>query len=200
MPNDSELGCVAWDRSDGWVCCGGAAGLVRVLRLEPPDPETGKASISTFVLGGHLEKGSKVNACRWNEKHRKLTTCDDAGLIIVWVLHKGQWHEEMLNNRQKSTVSDLRWAPDASKICIAYQVRLWTASLMPLRASRFVRGMRDSAGEVQSSECPAMQGAGSAHCASRSCHTITVQFPNHARHTCPGSVRRVLSKQGRTWG
>ena len=41
MPNEAALGCVAWNRTDGWVCCGGADGLVKVLRMELPNPVTG---------------------------------------------------------------------------------------------------------------------------------------------------------------
>ena len=37
----------------------------------------------------------------WNDCCRKLTTSDENGLIIVWMLHKGMWFEEMINNRNK---------------------------------------------------------------------------------------------------
>ncbi len=35
----------------------------------------------------------------WNDSFQKLTTSDESGLIIVWMLHKGMWFEEMINNR-----------------------------------------------------------------------------------------------------
>ena len=53
------------------------------------------------TLEGH--NGAVVCVC-WNENYRKLTTSDENGLIIVWMLHKGMWFEEMINNRNKSTV------------------------------------------------------------------------------------------------
>ena len=31
--------------------------------------------------------------------HTQLTTSDETGLIIVWMIHKGMWFEEMINNR-----------------------------------------------------------------------------------------------------
>ena len=74
--------------------------------LHEPDP------------GGH--KGSVVVA-DWNPRHDKLTTSDQNGLIIVWMLHKGMWYEEMINNRNKSVVVDMRWSADGEKICIAYE-------------------------------------------------------------------------------
>ena len=33
-----------------------------------------------------------VRVVTWNEPFRKLTTSDQNGLIIVWMLHKGLWY------------------------------------------------------------------------------------------------------------
>lgn len=69
-------------------------------------------------LEGH--NGSVVCAT-WNANYKKLTTSDENGLIIVWVLHRGTWYEEMINNRNKSVVRDMKWTTDGQKICIAYE-------------------------------------------------------------------------------
>ena len=47
----------------------------------------------------------------WNANYRKLTTSDQNGLIIVWMLHKGVWFEEMINNRNRSVVKAMKWTP-----------------------------------------------------------------------------------------
>ena len=57
----------------------------------------------------------------WNENYRKLTTSDENGLIIVWMLYKGMWYEEMINNRKVSVVKDMKWTSDGQKICIVYE-------------------------------------------------------------------------------
>lgn len=57
----------------------------------------------------------------WNQQHRKLTTSDGNGLIIVWVLYQGVWYEEMINNRNKSLVTDMSWNKDGTQICIIYE-------------------------------------------------------------------------------
>lgn len=113
------MGCVSWDKRDGWLCCGAGNGLVKIIKLETDS--LGQAKVSTFTLNGHTENCSKVIACCWNETHRKLTTTDETGHIVVWAKHKSQWQEEMINNRNKSVVTDMRWAPDGSRICIAYR-------------------------------------------------------------------------------
>jgi WD repeat-containing protein 35 len=56
----------------------------------------------------------------WNFQHKKLTTAEASGSIIVWVLHKGIWYEEMINNRSKSPVSGMHWNRDGTRICIVY--------------------------------------------------------------------------------
>ena len=70
------------------------------------------------TLEGH--NGSVMVVC-WNPCHKKLTTSDQNGLIIVWILHKGMWYEEMINNRNKSVVRDMKWTSDGQKICIIYE-------------------------------------------------------------------------------
>ena len=62
-----------------------------------------------------------VMVVTWNAQHKKLTTSDQYGLIIVWMLHKGTWFEEMINNRNKSVVRDMKWTSDGLKICIIYE-------------------------------------------------------------------------------
>lgn len=57
----------------------------------------------------------------WNDKYRKLTSCDSTGTIIVFMKHNGQWIEEMVNNRKASFVKDMKWSPDGTKVCIAYE-------------------------------------------------------------------------------
>lgn len=44
----------------------------------------------------------------WNEQYEKLTTADEKGLIVVWMLYKSNWYEEMINNRNKSSVKGLK--------------------------------------------------------------------------------------------
>ena len=56
-----------------------------------------------------------------NDAYKKLSTSDETGLIIVWMLYKGMWHEEMINNRNKSVVRDMKWCADGGKICICYE-------------------------------------------------------------------------------
>ena len=95
--------------------------MLKVLKMEGATVNGGQQGANLSMnqtLEGH--KGSVVVA-DWNPRHDKLTTSDRNGLIIVWMLHKGMWYEEMINNRNKSVVVDMRWSADGEKICIAYE-------------------------------------------------------------------------------
>lgn len=80
------------------------------------------AAPTNLSMNQTLEGHSGVVMClAWNPCHQKLTTSDETGLIIVWSMHKGIWYEEMINNRNKSVVRDMKWTSDGKKICIVYE-------------------------------------------------------------------------------
>uniref|UniRef100_A0A8D8YR04 WD repeat-containing protein 35 n=1 Tax=Cacopsylla melanoneura TaxID=428564 RepID=A0A8D8YR04_9HEMI len=129
IPNNTKVNCLAWHQNQGWIAVGGDDGLLKVLKLD-----TGKESQSSVggqsaapasvnlamnqTLQGH---SGKVQAITWNEQYEKLTSSDESGLIIVWMLYKGAWCEEMINNRNKSVVKGMCWNDIGLKICIVYE-------------------------------------------------------------------------------
>ena len=118
IPNGVKLRSVAWNGDQGWIACGGDNGLLKVLKLEIDRNKTTSNLSMNQTLDGH--EGS-ISVVGWNEQYRKLTSSDQNGLIIVWMLHKGMWFEEMINNRNRSVVKDLCWTSDGQKICIVYE-------------------------------------------------------------------------------
>ncbi|TMW62517.1 hypothetical protein Poli38472_005135 [Pythium oligandrum] len=127
IPNNVKLRCAAWNPDQGWIACGGQNGLLKVLRLESATQADGKgprgiAAASNLTMNQSLEGHNGAVVCAtWNANFKKLTTSDENGLIIVWVMHRGMWYEEMINNRNKSVVRDMKWTNDGQKICIAYE-------------------------------------------------------------------------------
>ncbi|KAM9786504.1 WD repeat-containing protein 35 isoform X1 [Syngnathus typhle] len=125
IPNSIHLKCVSWNKDQGFIACGGDDGLLKVLKLETQTDDAklkGLAAPSNLsmnqTLGGH---SGAVQVVTWNEQYEKLTTSDQNGLIIVWMLYKGAWYEEMINNRNKSVVRSMSWNADGQKICIVYE-------------------------------------------------------------------------------
>lgn len=87
-----------------------------------PVPGSGIAAPSNLSMNQSLE-GHKaaVQVVTWNETMQKLTTSDQDGVIMVWMMYKGGWYEEMTNDRKKSTVKGMSWTADGHKICIVYE-------------------------------------------------------------------------------
>uniref|UniRef100_A0A663EVR7 WD repeat-containing protein 35 n=1 Tax=Aquila chrysaetos chrysaetos TaxID=223781 RepID=A0A663EVR7_AQUCH len=125
IPGNVRLRCISWNKVQGFIACGGEDGLLKVLKLETQTDEAkikGLAAPSNLSVNQTLEGHSgSVQVVTWNEQYQKLTTSDQNGLIIVWMLYKGAWYEEMINNRNKSVVRSMSWNADGQKICIVYE-------------------------------------------------------------------------------
>uniref|UniRef100_A0A8C3LWV4 WD repeat-containing protein 35 n=1 Tax=Chrysolophus pictus TaxID=9089 RepID=A0A8C3LWV4_CHRPC len=125
IPGNVRLRCISWNKEEGFIACGGEDGLLKVLRLETQTDEAkikGLAAPSNLSMNQTLEGHSgSVQVVTWNEQYHKLTTSDQNGLIIVWIIYKGAWYEEMINNRNKSVVRSMSWNADGQKICIVYE-------------------------------------------------------------------------------
>ncbi|XP_063406795.1 WD repeat-containing protein 35-like isoform X2 [Mytilus trossulus] len=126
IPNNTKLKYVSWNKDQGYIACGGEEGLLKVLKLETASGKDAKvkglAAPSNLSMNQTLEGHSgAVQVVTWNEQYQKLTTSDQHGLIIVWMLYKGMWYEEMINNRNKSVVRSMGWNADGQKICIVYE-------------------------------------------------------------------------------
>uniref|UniRef100_A0A1B6EDL0 WD repeat-containing protein 35 n=1 Tax=Clastoptera arizonana TaxID=38151 RepID=A0A1B6EDL0_9HEMI len=124
IPNNTKINCLAWSSEQGWIGVGGDEGLLKVLKLDSgkEGKVKGLAAPANLSMNQTLEgHNGKIQVMTWNEQHQKLTTSDQNGLIIVWMLYKGSWHEEMINNRNKSVVKGMAWNSDGQKICIVYE-------------------------------------------------------------------------------
>ncbi|KAL3289754.1 hypothetical protein HHI36_023149 [Cryptolaemus montrouzieri] len=126
IPNQTKINALAWNKEDGYIAVGGEDGLLKVLKLESVvEYDTNKRGLTAAsnlslnqTLEGHNES---IRVLVWNETYKKLTTSETSGVIIVWMIYKGLWYEEMINNRKKSTVVGMAWSSDGLKICIIYE-------------------------------------------------------------------------------
>ncbi|XP_055386233.1 WD repeat-containing protein 35 [Condylostylus longicornis] len=128
IPNNIRLNAIAWNSDQGYIAVCGEDGLLKVLKLEQASGNVngtskgGLAALSNLSMNQTLE-GHKaaVQVVTWNEPQQKLTSSDKTGVIMVWMLYKGSWYEEMTNDRKKSVVKGMSWTSDGQKICIVYE-------------------------------------------------------------------------------
>lgn len=106
---------IAWNNSKKYIATGGNGGLLKVIKL---DSAVGSSLSMNQTLEGH---SGTVLLTTWNNQHDKLASADSTGKIIVWVLFKGMWHEELVNDRKKGMVADMKWDKAGSRICIVYE-------------------------------------------------------------------------------
>ena len=79
-----------WNREHGWIAVGGDDGLLKILKLDSvAEAEKKPGAPSSLTMNQALEgHNGTVQCVAWNEHYRKLTTSDQYGLIIVWMLYK----------------------------------------------------------------------------------------------------------------
>ncbi|KAH3745059.1 WD repeat domain 35 [Pelomyxa schiedti] len=144
IPSNAPVKSLSWS-SHGFLSYGGDGGTLKVLKLEEQVTKDvvsrGLAAPSNLVVNKTLSGHSgSVVACTWNDMLRKLTTGDENGLITVWRFQKGEWYEDMINSRPKSSVKDMKWDSNGQRICFAYEdgmvvvgsfdsTRLWAKEL-----------------------------------------------------------------------
>lgn len=91
-----------------------------LLGKEPKSGKSDKTS-SALLLNETLEGHTgEIASITWNDKFNKLTTADSNGKIIVWVNVEGQWVEEMVNKRDNTRITGMKWSPNGQHICIVY--------------------------------------------------------------------------------
>lgn len=129
IPNNFRLNCIAWNQKEGYIAVGGEDGLLKVLRVDSNvSSSTSGAKSRNLTATSNLSMNQTleghnghVQVITWNEQHQKLTSSDQNGVIIVWMLYKGSWYDEMINNCNKSIVKGMAWSLDGLKICIVYE-------------------------------------------------------------------------------
>ena len=119
IPNGIHLHSLSWNPDQGWIACGGDSGLLKVLQMELTTGQGankgGVAAPSSLSMNQTLDgHNGKVVCVTWNALYRKLTTSDETGLIIVWMLHKGA-----LPIRPRLLCYILAWRPAWRPACFS---------------------------------------------------------------------------------
>ncbi|MCQ2817045.1 MAG: hypothetical protein MJ252_07250 [archaeon] len=114
-----KLNCIDSNKSTNFMAIGGSNGFVQVVNMELEKPKDDDKS--KVPLAQALEYHSKtVTIVAWNELFNKLTTCDSTGLMVVWKNQNDKWDTEMINNREVSYITDIKWSKQGQFLCFIY--------------------------------------------------------------------------------
>lgn len=131
VQKNGELSLISCNNSSNSLCIGGNDGFLKVVQIDftkQRKNEDGSVASPVFFsqsLSSHKKRLSHIN---WNDRYDKLTTCDEEGVIVVWKFieredgeERNQWETEMINNREISNVTDIRWSPMGNFLCFIYE-------------------------------------------------------------------------------
>jgi WD repeat-containing protein 35 len=68
MPNDVKIRSISWNQVDGWICCGGEKGILKILQLDESKTSKGGLSIN-YNLEGHQ---GPITIIVWNPIYKLL--------------------------------------------------------------------------------------------------------------------------------
>jgi WD repeat-containing protein 35 len=89
VPAQSTAYSCAWDFYEGWLAIGASDGFLKLLKLDTNrNKQEGAPSNESVDIQSH--PGDVYLIC-WNDKYRKLTSCDSTGKIIVFMKYNDQW-------------------------------------------------------------------------------------------------------------
>jgi len=116
--NTAKLSIISCNRNNNTIGIGGSEGFVKIIQI---DLLKSKGEVNsnplTFTQNLVCHK-KKIILINWNDNNDKLTTCDEEGVIIVWKLTEdNKWETEMINNREVSFVSSLKWSKQGNYLC-----------------------------------------------------------------------------------
>uniref|UniRef100_A0A914VW10 Tubby C-terminal domain-containing protein n=1 Tax=Plectus sambesii TaxID=2011161 RepID=A0A914VW10_9BILA len=123
---DPGVTCLSWipckeSGSGGFLGSGSESGAVGVTRTELCPSVSSWSSHAdkrfNFNLRGHH---SPISLVAWNVAQTKLASCDESGIIYVWVPNEERWSVELVNDRGVK-VRDFSWSPSGSSALICYE-------------------------------------------------------------------------------
>ncbi|KAI6171564.1 Tubby-related protein 4 [Aphelenchoides bicaudatus] len=108
-------------KTRGFLAIGTENGVLGITVTDTADPATlEEADISrrfNFNLRGHH---SRIQRCAWNSTMIKLASCDENGIIYVWVPNEERWSVELVNDRGLK-VRDFNWSHNGQAALILYE-------------------------------------------------------------------------------
>ena len=120
--NTAKLSRIACNSESNYLGIGGSEGFVKIVQIELTK-KAGEGNVSPLAFTQNLIcHKKKILVLCWNDVHDKFTTSDEEGVIIVWKFsERSQWETVMINNREVSFVTDLKWSKQGNYLCFIYE-------------------------------------------------------------------------------
>ena len=121
ISKNEKLSKISTNKETNFIAIGGTNGFVQVVDLDV-SCETKSSKGRPLNFSQSLKyHNDDITLVTWNDNFDKLTTCDKSGVIIVWKSVDNKWETEMINNREQSYVTDLKWNRQGQYLCFIYE-------------------------------------------------------------------------------
>ena len=121
ISKNEKLSKISTNKETNYIAIGGTNGFVQVVDLDV-SCETKSSKGRPLNFSQSLKyHNDDITLVTWNDNFDKLTTCDKSGVIIVWKSVDNKWETEMINNREQSYVTDLKWNRQGQYLCFIYE-------------------------------------------------------------------------------
>ena len=110
---------IGTNKETNYIAIGGSNGFLQIVDLDVSSDTKNQKGVSfSQTLKYHSDD---ISLLTWNDNYNKLTTCDKSGVIVVWKFTDNKWETEMINNREQSTVTDIKWNRQGQYLCFIYE-------------------------------------------------------------------------------
>ena len=121
ISKNEKLTKISTNKETNYIAIGGTNGFVQIVDLDvSSDNKNAKGGQLSFSQSLRYHNDD-ITLVTWNDNFDKLTTCDKSGVIIVWKSVDNKWETEMINNREQSYVTDLKWNRQGQFLCFIYE-------------------------------------------------------------------------------
>lgn len=126
IQNSEQLTTISINKNTNFISIGDSKGLLQVINFPQIESQTSQISREeSFTQKKNLFQplnyhSNPVKIITWNTSFNKLTTVDKEGMLIVWKEINGIFESEMVNNREQSTIKDVKWSKNGEQIIFIY--------------------------------------------------------------------------------
>ena len=110
-------------------CIGDSKGSLQVINypqivtqvLPVSREESFSQNQNCFQFIPNIQHKYSISLIVWNICYDKITTVDTEGTLVVWKKKNGLFDIEMVNNREESFITDVKWSKNGEYICFIYE-------------------------------------------------------------------------------
>ena len=120
VTKSEKLSKIAANAATNFIGIGGSNGFVQVVNFDTPASTAQQQQSSTSFSQTLEYHTTDISLLTWNSTYNKLTTCDTNGVMIVWRCANNKWDTEMINKRDDSFITCIKWSKQGHLLCFTY--------------------------------------------------------------------------------